>query len=142
MTPRLYRVILPVRDIEKARNFYAHVLDMPGERVSPGRHYFNLGGTILAVYDPTSDGDPIGEGWKHHENQYLYIAVADLEAAYARARAVGATILGDIESMPWGERLFYARDPFQNPICFVDDQTLFMGSAPERIGRQTTPSSR
>ncbi|MDA2923492.1 VOC family protein [Acidobacteria bacterium AH-259-L09] len=129
MSPRLYRVILPVTDIGRAEEFYATLFQEPGERVSPGRHYFNLAGTILAVYDPVSDGDPLDGGWKHHQNQYIYIGVGDLEAAFDRAKEAGASLLSErIETMPWGERLFYARDPFQNPICLVDDQTLFMGS--------------
>ena len=32
-----------------------------------------------------------------------------------------------IEVRSWGERSFHARDPFENPICFVDSQTLFTG---------------
>ena len=101
---------------------------MPGERISPGRHYFNLGGTILAVYDPAADGDPVGGGWRPHPNQYIYIGVADLEGAFDRARQAGATLLtGEIETMPWGERVIYAQDPFGNPVCLVDDRTLFMG---------------
>ena len=28
---------------------------------------------------------------------------------------------------PWGERSFYLRDPFGNPLCFVDAATLFTG---------------
>jgi catechol 2,3-dioxygenase-like lactoylglutathione lyase family enzyme len=55
--PRLFRVILPVTDIEEAKKFYGLVLGMPGERVSPGRHYFDCGGTVLACYDPVADGD-------------------------------------------------------------------------------------
>lgn len=55
--PRLYRVIVPVRSIETAVEFYSGLLEMEGERVTPGRHYFNLGGTILPVYDPVADGD-------------------------------------------------------------------------------------
>ena len=47
VTPRLYRVILPVRSIEAAAEFYSGLFEMSGERVSPGRHYFDLGGTIL-----------------------------------------------------------------------------------------------
>jgi uncharacterized glyoxalase superfamily protein PhnB len=109
--------------------FYSYVLQMSGERISPGRHYFNLGGTILAVYDPVVDGDSLGEGWKHHPNQFIYVGVEDLEGTFERARQAGATLLGkEIETMPWGERLFYAHDPFQNPICFVDYSTLFMGA--------------
>lgn len=125
----LYRVILPVSDIAAAERFYSALLQMPGERVSPGRHYFNLGGTILALYDPLADGDPLDGGWKHHENQYIYLATDDLEAAVEQAIKAGATALSErIETMPWGERLFYARDPFANPICLVDERTLFMGS--------------
>lgn len=32
-----------------------------------------------------------------------------------------------IETQPWGERCFYAKDPFGNPICFVDERTVFLG---------------
>ena len=128
MTPRLYRVILPVRDIEPLAEFYSGLFEMPGQRVSPGRHYFDLGGTILAVYDPAADGDP-REDWKHHPNQYVYVAVSDIDAAFRRAAALGATLVSEsVESMPWGERLFYARDPSGNPICLVDDATLFLGT--------------
>ena len=129
MSARLYRVIFPVTDIDKAVTFYAALFQMPGERVSPGRHYFNLGGTILAVYDPVADGDPLGEGWRHHPNQYIYIGVDNLEGALRRARRAGAGVSDEgIQTMPWGERVFYAKDPLGNPICLVDDKTLFTGS--------------
>ena len=36
--PKLFRVILPVNDIEKAQKFYTSLLNMEGKRVSPGRH--------------------------------------------------------------------------------------------------------
>jgi len=127
MNPRLYRVILPVREIEIAVKFYSGLLETTGKRVSPGRHYVDLGGTILAIYDPEADGDPAGE-WKHHANQYLYIAVDDIGAAFRRAGELGATLVSEkVESMPWGETLFYALDPSGNPICFVDAATLFLG---------------
>jgi catechol 2,3-dioxygenase-like lactoylglutathione lyase family enzyme len=71
MTPRLYRVILPVTDIEAAEAFYTGLQGVEGQRVSPGRHYFDLGGTILAIYDPAADRDEPGDGWRHHENQYV-----------------------------------------------------------------------
>jgi uncharacterized glyoxalase superfamily protein PhnB len=41
--------------------------------------------------------------------------------------SAGGTIDADIETMPWGERLFYARDPFGSRLSFVDESTLFMG---------------
>ena len=128
MAPTLYRVILPVHDIEQAAGFYGQVLGAPGERVSPGRHYFACGGTILACYSPEADGDEVGDGWRHHAAQYLYFGVADLEAALERVQAAGGTIEAGIETMPWGERMFYARDPFGSPISFVDETTAFRGS--------------
>ena len=44
-----------------------------------------------------------------------------------------AKTLTAIEVRPWGERSFYGSDPFDNPICFVDSQTLFTGR-PNAIG--------
>jgi predicted enzyme related to lactoylglutathione lyase len=131
MTPsaiHLFRVILPVTDIERAAGFYTSLLGVPGERVSPGRHYFNCGGTILACYDPVADGDELEDGWKHHSNQYIYFAVPDLDGMHARAKSAGAGHLTEIDVMPWGERMFWARDPFGNPISFVDEKTVFKGN--------------
>ena len=54
---RLFRVIMPVTNIEEATKFYSALLDQPGFRVSSGRHYFECGGVILAVYDAVADGD-------------------------------------------------------------------------------------
>lgn len=125
----LYRIIIPVPDIEKAEQFYAFLLDQPGERVSPGRHYFNLEGTILACYDPQADGDDIGQGWRFHENQYVYIAVTDIDSIFRKVRNYpSASLLSEtVELMPWGERLFYLQDPFGTPLCFVDESTMFKG---------------
>lgn len=125
--PRLYRVILPVPDIERAATFYSAVFGSSGQRVSPGRHYFNCRDTILACYDPVADGDGEQGGWRFHPFQYLYFAVADLESTLARVQQAGGLIEEGIETMPWGERLFYAQDPFGSRICFVDEGTLFTG---------------
>ena len=122
--PHLFRVILPVTDIEVAASFYARLLAMPGTRVSSGRHYFDCAGTILACYDALADGDPEPVG---PNPQPVYLSVDHLDAAHARAGEAGCRELTAIEVRPWGERSFYARDPFENPICFVDSQTLFTG---------------
>jgi predicted enzyme related to lactoylglutathione lyase len=123
--PKLFRVILPVSDIDRAERFYSRVLGIPGMRVSPGRHYFDCGGTILACFDAKADGDSI---IPKANDEHIYFAVDDLEAAYDRAVAAGCQwIEGKIQSRPWGERSFYAKDPFGNPICLVDEGTVFRG---------------
>ena len=130
-SPRLFRVILPVADIESGVAFYRRVFSVPGERVSLGRHYFPCGTVVLALYSPAADGDEPASGWAFHPLQYLYFAVPALEDVRDRLRAAGGTVDEDIAVKPWGERLFYARDPLGNRLCFVDEGTVFVGQSAE-----------
>ena len=132
---RLYRVLVPVGDIEAAKDFYAAVLGEPGRRVSPGRHYFDCEGTILACFDPGAEGD--GRAARPNP-ECIYLAVADLEATCQACKDAGASFdegsppgvgpLGSIARRPWGEESFYVRDPFGNPVCFVRRDTVFTGT--------------
>jgi catechol 2,3-dioxygenase-like lactoylglutathione lyase family enzyme len=130
---RLFRVIVPVRHLAEAEQFYSALLAQPGFRVSPGRHYYDCGGVVVALYNPGADGDAASV---RPNFEHVYFAVDDLEAAFARAEAVGglSTETGDgqlpmgaIARRPWGERSFYMHDPTGNPLCFVDEATLFTG---------------
>jgi len=126
--PRLYRVILPVSDIDRAAAIYAELLGQSGQRVSPGRHYFNCGGTILACYDSQADGDGPANPPCYQSEQFIYFAVADIHATYEVAIRLGFTLReGGVQSMPWGERMFWAVDPFGNPVSFVAVGTEFLG---------------
>ncbi len=127
---KLFRVILPVADIERAAAMYSELLGSAGERVSPGRHYFDCGGTVLACYDSVADGDGATESCRYQLNQFVYFAVPDLDAIYAVALRLGFVVRdGGIQSMPWGERVFWAVDPFGNPVSFVASASMFVGSA-------------
>jgi predicted enzyme related to lactoylglutathione lyase len=128
--PPLFRVLLEVTDIERAVRFYAELLGDPGRRVHSGRHYFDCGAVIVGLVDVSPSNrmaKPIP--------QHLYFAVSDLEAVHARAHALNALSDervhgesgGQIVTRPWGERSFYAKDPYDNLVCFVDEQTLFTG---------------
>jgi catechol 2,3-dioxygenase-like lactoylglutathione lyase family enzyme len=131
----LYRVLLPVSNIDAAETFYTAILGSTGRRVSPGRHYFDCEGTILACFDPSADGD----GYSAKPNpEALYFAVSDLPAVYRSCEEAGAVFpqgsppgvgpLGEIAKRPWGEESFYVRDPFGNQLCFVDRTSAFTGS--------------
>jgi uncharacterized glyoxalase superfamily protein PhnB len=70
-----------------------------------------------------------GPNWDH-----VYLAVNDLPAVFERAKKTGGVStdvgdggakMGEIARRPWGEVSFYMRDPFGNPLCFVDSSTLF-----------------
>ena len=130
----LYRVILPVSEIEAATSFYSTVLGSPGTRISPGRHYFECEGTILACYDPQADGD----GYSATPNpEPIYFAVSDLQGVFAACHDAGAQFaegsppdvgpLGEITKRPWGEESFYVGDPFGNQLCFVKSDSVFTG---------------
>lgn len=122
---RIFRVILPVADIEIAARFYRELLDQPGQRVSDGRHYFDCGGVILACFDPRRDGDDFDAS---PNPDHIYLAVSDVDATFVRAQRLNCReIEPKVAVRPWGERSFYLKDPFGNPICFVDEQTIFTG---------------
>ena len=107
--PRLFRVILPVSDIDLAERFYSRVLGIAGKRVSPGRHYFDCGGTILACFDAKADGDLVVPK-ANPEN--VYFAVDDLEAAYDRAVAAGCQwIEGKIQGRGMGREVVLCPRP-------------------------------
>lgn len=130
---KLFRVIIPVDDLEPAQAFYAKLLDQAGHRVSLGRHYFACGDVTLAIYSPAGDGD---KRRPHPNFDHVYFAVDDLDAVYRRAEELGGLSqetgdgqlpMGRIARRPWGERSFYLHDPFGNPLCFVDSATIFRG---------------
>lgn len=124
-TPRIFRVIVPVSDLEAAAGFYARLLDLPARKVDVSRYYFDCGPVILAALDDEGPPNP----------HYIYFAVSDLEEIHARARDLGCLSsgkvhgagAGEIITRPWGERCFYALDPFGNGLCFVDEATVFTG---------------
>jgi hypothetical protein len=59
--------------------------------------------------------------------------VSDVEAVHVRASALGAlaplSVHGQPASQvlvrPWGEKSFYATDPWGNELCFVQEGTLY-----------------
>ena len=125
LNPKIFRVILPVNNIDLAEKFYSELFNQKGKRVSLGRHYFSLGGVILACFDAKADGDKV----KFRPNpEHIYICVDDLDKIFKQAKKLSFKELeAEIKVRPWGERSFYGKDPFGNPLCFVDEKTRFTG---------------
>jgi hypothetical protein len=65
----------------------------------------------------------------------LYFTVNNLDAAFERAKALRCLSREDVHDepgggivvRPWGERSFYAEDPWKNPLCFVEEGTVYAG---------------
>ena len=121
----IFRIFIPVTDFDKALVFYQTLFAAEGRQIHAGRQYFDCGSVIMAVIE--NDGTPIGD--------HVYFSVANLETWYTRAKELDCLEktdmhggpLGEIVRRPWGERSFYARDPFGNGLCFVDESTIFTG---------------
>jgi catechol 2,3-dioxygenase-like lactoylglutathione lyase family enzyme len=120
---RLFRVAIPVSDIERSRRFYETVLELDADDTVPSRLYFHCGEVILAIIDWKVE--PLGPFRPTPEN--LYLATGDIDRAHDRARRAGAEHLTPVVTRPWGERSFYCGDPDGNLLCFVDESTLFLG---------------
>jgi predicted enzyme related to lactoylglutathione lyase len=127
--PQFFRLNVEVGDLDAAIKFYTKLLDIQGRKQPGSRVYFEAGPVTLQVVDVSSVGKP------HPAAKALYFTVKDLDAAFARAQALGCLSResvhdapgGGIVVRPWGERSFYAEDPWSNPLCFVEEGTVYTG---------------
>jgi hypothetical protein len=119
-----------VGDLSVAQSFYEKLFAEQGRGQAGNRFYLNAGPVALQVVDIAAFG-----GSPHPAAKALYFTVNDLDAIHARAAALNALSQelvhglkgGDISVKPWGERSFYANDPWDNPLCFVEAGTVYAG---------------
>ena len=124
--PRLFRLNIEVGELERAATFYAELLGQEGRLQMGARCYFRAGEVTLQVVQVAQP---------QLAAKALYFAVANLDEVHERAAALGClsdemvhgTPAGDPVVRPWGERSFYAEDPWGNPLCFVDEGTIYAG---------------
>ena len=129
--PSLVRINIEVGNLDEAERFYGELLGQNGRRQAGSRVYFNAGPVTLQVVDVSS----MGMGVPHPAAKALYFLVRDLDAVFKRAEALGCLSQemvhgargGAITVRPWGERSFYAEDPWKNPLCFVEAGTTYPG---------------
>jgi len=119
---RVFRIAIPASQIDRSRAFYERVLGLDVDDTVPSRLYFHCGDVIIALIDWTLERSNL-----RPTPDNIYLATDELDAVYERAVATGARIVSPIELRAWGERSFYCLDPDENQLCFVDDQTLFLG---------------
>ncbi len=127
--PRLFRINIEVGDIDRAATFYSKLLGLTGRKQAGARCYFTTGAVTLQVVDVSSTGAP------HTAAKALYFHVDDLVAIHERAKALNCLSRADVHGAsggvitvrPWGERSFYADDPWGNPLCFVEAGTTYPG---------------
>ena len=127
--PQFFRLNIEVGDLESAASFYARLLGVEGRRQAGSRCYFDCGPVTLQVVDVSSSRPP------QPLPKALYFTVRDLEAVYDRAKSLRSLATGEVHDAqgggivvrPWGERSFYVDDPWKNPLCFVEEGTVYTG---------------
>jgi predicted enzyme related to lactoylglutathione lyase len=127
--PSLMRINVEVGSLDQAVDFYGKLFAMEGRKQAGSRCYFTCGPVTLQVVDVSSVGAP------HPAPKSLCFTVKDLDAVFARAKALGCLSREDVHGIaggsigvrPWGERSFYAEDMWQNPLCFVEEGTAYPG---------------
>ncbi|MDR7220264.1 VOC family protein [Aminobacter aminovorans] len=97
----------------KAFGFAIHARYMDGAKV--GHAELALGSSMIMIGSVRPDdygrivGDPGQNGGKS-----IYLAVADVDAVHARAKAAGADIVQQLTDRDYGSREFICRDPEGN----------------------------
>ncbi len=127
--PQFFRMNIEVGNLDSAISFYSKLLGVEGRKQAGARCYFGCGPVTLQVVDVSAAHEP------HPAAKALYFTVADLEAAFERARELNCLSResvhdapgGGIVVRPWGERSFYVEDPWKNPLCFVEEGTVYPG---------------
>jgi len=127
--PQFFRLNVEVGDLESAISFYTALLGIEGRKQAGSRCYFECGPVTLQVLDVSSLGKP------HPAAKALYFTVSELETVFERAKALHCLSRenvhdapgGGIVVRPWGERSFYTEDPWNNPLCFVEEGTVYRG---------------
>ncbi|MEJ0035094.1 MAG: VOC family protein [Gammaproteobacteria bacterium] len=120
--PSFFRLTVEVGNLDLAEEFYNKLFDTKGLRSPGARVYIQAGPVALQVVDVSASGAP------HPAAKSLYFTVKGLEPVHYRATLLGALSEelvhghpgGEIAKRPWGERSFYAEDPWGNPLCFVE----------------------
>lgn len=118
-------IIFYVKDQDRSRQFYEHVLKRPPGLNVPGMTEFELDGCRLglmpekgikcllgdALPDPAlANGIPRAE---------LYLRVSDPNAYHRRALEGGAKELSALQLRGWGESVAYSLDPDGHVLAFA-----------------------
>jgi catechol 2,3-dioxygenase-like lactoylglutathione lyase family enzyme len=123
--PLMFRVTHEVNHLERARAFYEELLGMKGKKLPGSRVHFDCGQTVLQISDVSASGP------SHPCARSVCFAVPNLDAVHKRAKKLKCLSLelvhdrpgGAIYKRPWGEKSFYADDPWFNSLCFVQAGT-------------------
>lgn len=114
---KLGYIILYVDDVEATLAFYERAFELPGKLVAPGEYAelstgsTRLGFTNRLFAEKLTSVRVQGAGLSSDPAPAeIAFVTDDVDAAFARATASGATPIRPPELKPWGQRVGYVRD--------------------------------
>jgi catechol 2,3-dioxygenase-like lactoylglutathione lyase family enzyme len=125
---KIKETCLYVHDLEKARNFYGEVLELPEISYVAGKHlFFRAGSSVLLIFNPedsktkTSPPTHFGGGKQHFAFE---VEGKDYEKARTWIITKGIKI---IDEVTWESRSksFYFEDPEGNVLEIVPDKGVW-----------------
>lgn len=97
--------------------FSVHARYMNGDEVGHAELAYGSAMIMIGTSQPDDYGTIVGEPGENG-GKSVYIAVEDVDAIHARAKAAGAIIVRELTEREYGSREFICRDPEGNIWCF------------------------
>ena len=109
-------IMLGVRDVEKAKAFYADGLGCEIKQDHPGFVTCAIGTQELALYEwdaAAADAgvSPEGSGFRGSSYHFITDSRAAVDEVMEAAKAAGATVVKPAEALEWGGYSGYFADP-------------------------------
>ena len=101
---------LPVKDVEKAQEYYRDFLGYKIEWLYPGKNIGAVSNGATAIF--------FRQRLQNFEPAIHWVYCDDVDASYRQLKEKGAIIPDDIADMPWGLRQFTVQDLDGNLFYF------------------------
>ena len=116
MKPHITIITLGVADLQRAINFYEKGLGLPRKNESDSIAFFDMSGTMLALYprDELAEDitiSPEGTGFQGFTLAHNVASPEEVDLTLAEAVAAGAELVKPGQAAFWGRYSGYFKDP-------------------------------
>ena len=125
---KIKETCLYANDLEKIKDFYSEILELPIINYDAEKHiFFRLGNSVLLFFNPDDSKlkvSPPGHYGGGKQHVAFEVHTTDYEKAKAEIIAKGITVIDEIE---WkcGVKSFYFEDPEGNILEIVPDRGIW-----------------
>ena len=125
---KIKETCLYVNDLEKIKDFYSEILELPIINYDAEKHiFFRLGNSVLLFFNPDDSRlkvSPPGHYGGGKQHVAFEVHTTDYEKAKAEIIAKGISVIDEIE---WkgGVKSFYFEDPEGNILEIVPDRGIW-----------------